>query len=315
MIEDWASIKLPKGYNPNIQSMRLNLDPVKSSYRPLIYYSVTSGLFSGLLKMALSSKGFLSHKSGSLKYWHHKGSQGLGKDKARTPIVFCHGLGVGVLPYVVFITEMMRHNEGREVFLIELPNISMTIKEDVHGSTELVTCIENMLHTWGFSKAHFVGHSFGSVVMTYVCKKRKSIMAAATFLDPVCFLLCKPDVSYNFIYREASKPTHLLLKYFVAEELYTAHSLSRYFHWDECILWPEDLENIPTVVGVSENDSIVPSLSVYQYLQAYNTKSEKPSSIKPLLFNNLGHTECMWSHNYEIRKVIFENMKKIDDTN
>uniref|UniRef100_A0A7S3PQ22 AB hydrolase-1 domain-containing protein n=1 Tax=Aplanochytrium stocchinoi TaxID=215587 RepID=A0A7S3PQ22_9STRA len=312
LIEDWAKIKLDSGYNSNTTCMRLNLDPVISSHRPLLYYLVTSGVFSVLLKAVLNYEGFTKHKSGSLAYWHYKPTIALDTgSKNYPPIVFCHGLGVGVLPYINFILELMKHNPGREIFLIQLPNISMTIKEDVHGSTELVSCIELMLHTWGFDSAHFVGHSFGSVVMAYVCKKRKEIMAAATFLDPVCFLLCKPDVSYNFIYREAEKPTHLLLKYFVAEELYTAHSLSRYFHWDECILWPEDLEGIPTVVGVSANDSVVPSHSVYRYLTAYKTKN-KECQIRPMFFKNLGHTECMWPHNYRIRKDIFKEMEGLD---
>ena len=71
------------------------------------------------------------------------------------------------------------------------------------------------------------------------CLAREGLLevSVATFLDPVCFLLIKPDagppalrsvafrsceVCYNFMYRQPQTATQLLMHYFVARELFIA---------------------------------------------------------------------------------------------
>jgi hypothetical protein len=39
-IEEVKKVKLTEGYNPDVDCIRLSLDPVIASHRPLIYYSV-----------------------------------------------------------------------------------------------------------------------------------------------------------------------------------------------------------------------------------------------------------------------------------
>lgn len=39
-IEATKNVKFTEGFNPNVDCIRLNLDPVIASHRPLIYYSV-----------------------------------------------------------------------------------------------------------------------------------------------------------------------------------------------------------------------------------------------------------------------------------
>merc|ERR1712194_559411 len=114
---------------------------------------------------------------------------------------------------------------------------------------------------------------------------------ALTFIDPVCFMLAKPDVAYNFMYRKPASPTQLLLYYFVSKELYIAHSLAKNFFWRQCILWPEQLPpGAPTLVVLSGNDSIVPTHSVRRYLAAYSQKNPE-CDLQVLYFSDLGHGE------------------------
>lgn len=51
-------------------------------------------------------------------------------------------------------------------------------------------------HSVGSSGAHFIGHSFGTIVLAWLVNKRPDLVKHATFLDPVCFLLMKPDIRY-----------------------------------------------------------------------------------------------------------------------
>merc|ERR1740139_1022341 len=130
-----------------------------------------------------------------------------------------------------------------------MPNIAMRISERAPSRAESVACISDMLDSWSVPAAHFMGHSFGSVVVAWMVKHAPKRVLAATFIDPVCFMLAKPDVAYNFMYRRPDTPVKLLFHYFVCTELYIAHSLARNFFWYQCILWPEEIEqSIPTLV-------------------------------------------------------------------
>ncbi|CAE7824240.1 CYP704C1 [Symbiodinium sp. CCMP2456] len=282
----WAGVDFPEGYNPHVQAMRLTMDPIPSEHRPMLYYIVTALALPVVTYYNLESLGFRKHKSGTLQYWLRRGR---GKS-AEPPIVFCHGVGVNLLPYEHFITELLRQvPKGKSIFLVSLPHISMRINEDVPSSAEMVACLRDMLASWEFDSAHFVGHSFGSIVVAWMCKNSKETVKVATFLDPVCFLLIKPDVCYNFMYRRPETPTQLLMHYFVARELFIAHSLSRNFFWYQNLLWPEELV-MPTLVMLSGEDSIVPAHSVRRYLTGW-LQQQSTDTLRLLWFPNLGHGE------------------------
>lgn len=86
--------------------------------------------------------------------------------------------------------------------------------------------------------------------------------------DPVCFLLCKHDVAYNFLYKNPASGLELLMQWFVGRELYIAYTLSRRFFWQDNILWPDQLQ-CPCTVVLSANDQIVPAYAVYRYLTSW----------------------------------------------
>eukprot|EP00435_Cladocopium_sp_Y103_P027522 s1436_g6.t2 len=282
----WAGVEFPTGYNPHVQAMRLTMDPIPSEHRPLIYYIVTALAMPIVNNYNLENLGFRRHRTGTLKYWLRRGR---GRS-SQPPIVFCHGVGVNLLPYVHFISELLRQmSKGKDIFLVSLPHISMRIKEDVPSSAEMVACLRDMLLTWDHTSAHFVGHSFGSIVVAWMCRNAQETVAVATFLDPVCFLLIKPDVCYNFMYRQPETATQLLMHYFVARELYIAHSLSRNFFWYQNLLWPEELQ-VPCMVMLSGEDSIVPAHSVRRYLTGW-IERQKGDSFRLLWFPHMGHGE------------------------
>lgn len=287
----WLEADIPEGYNPEMQAMRLTMDPIPSEHRPLVSYVVTALLLPAITEHHLVNLGFRQYRSGTLRYWHRPGSAGssTGAGNTAPPMVFCHGIGVNLLPYVPLLKEFMDNASSRTIFLVSLPHISMRIKEDVPSSAEMVACLSDMLASWDVPSAHFVGHSFGSLLLAWVARRAPHIMRCATFIDPVCFLLIKPDVCYNFMYREAETPTQLLLSWFVSKELYIAQSLSRNFFWYQNILWPEQL-TMPSLVVLSGCDSIVPAHSVRRYLVAY--KQQHPLDfLRVLWFPDLGHGE------------------------
>ena len=199
-IIDWAGLSstIEPGFNAQVSCIRLDFDPIPSSYRPFIYYVVTYGCVGIATEIIMRHWfGFVKHTSGCLTYWHRPGDGGHNDDDK--PIVFCHGLGIGVLSYATVVAELLANPRQRQVslFMVELPHIAMRPVEAQASPRELVVCIEDLLHVHRYEQAHFVGHSFGTLVLTWVAKHKLSMVSRFTFLDPVCFLLCKHDVAYN----------------------------------------------------------------------------------------------------------------------
>lgn len=193
------------------------------------------------------------------------------------------------------------------VFLVSMPHLAMRLKSDVPSGAEVVTCLTGMLSSWDYRRAHFVGHSFGSVVMAWVVRQAPEIVSSAVFIDPVCFLLAKPDVCYNFVYRPPQKPLELVMSYFAARELFIANSLSRNFFWFDCILWPESLAAIPSLIVLSGRDNIVPAHSVCRYLTAYKHQY-KTNNIHISWLPDLGHGEfLLFAHDAVIRDMFALN--------
>lgn len=57
-----------------------------------------------------------------------------------------------------------------------------------------------MLATHDYPNGVFVGHSYGTSWLSYVCKYATNAVAAILFLDPICFCLHTPRLTKNFVY-------------------------------------------------------------------------------------------------------------------
>jgi hypothetical protein len=118
-----------------IPSMRYTIEPLEYTHKPFVYYVVCQGLLGGLGKLLLSRTGFVRARCGVLNYWYRDdtlhasrtiGSGAVGGGFAppeqaggledgldwegarrRTPIVFVHGIGVGLIMYLQFIRAML----------------------------------------------------------------------------------------------------------------------------------------------------------------------------------------------------------------
>jgi len=96
-LEKFLLVKFQKGINPNLKCIRLTLDPVQASSRPLIYYGIIS-LFRTLAHMTLSQMGFsmrtviVNNEDGSpiSQQFFYRAASTISATNAK-PIVFIHG--------------------------------------------------------------------------------------------------------------------------------------------------------------------------------------------------------------------------------
>lgn len=308
---EWSGLSFVEGYNTEVQVMRLTLDRIRSEHRPLVYYAVTGLVLPFVAGVFLQSWGFREHKSGTLPYWRRPARDVVPGGPGLPPLVFCHGIGVGVFQYLNFIGMLSERCSDRTIFLVSLPHISTRIKADVPSSGEMVASLTDMLASWRHPRAHFIGHSFGTVVLAWMVLRAPSLVSQVTFIDPVCFLLVKPDVCHNFIYRKPATPTQLFFNFFGARELFIAHSLSRNFFWFENLLWPEQL-TMPALVVLSGKDSIVPAHSIRRYLAAYKHR-HRMHRLRLSWFPDLGHGEMnLGPQGTAAMRTVFDDMLALE---
>ncbi|KAG1470691.1 hypothetical protein G6F56_002536 [Rhizopus delemar] len=313
--EERFGVKFLKGYNADVCCIRLNLDPIQAIHRPLVVYCLVyfgTLIFNlvflqwlwgftlvvsdhgwggplALLDMALSS----GTAKTQVAYWSRN------TQSQKTPLVFIHGVGAGLMGYVEFIHQLLMQSQDRAVFLIELPYVSMHLVEHVPSAEETVQDIKKMLHSFGYSQAVFVSHSMGTGVASWVSRFAPDLIAGSVMVDPICFLLHHHHVAFNFIHRIPKVFMEYILCYGVSRELHISHFISRHLQWFETIHFADQLKN--TSIFLSEKDRIIGALLVHQFLK----EREVDVHIMPTLEHAQFLIDVKW------KQLILENVDKI----
>lgn len=209
----------------------------------------------------------------------------------KTPIVFAHGIGVGLLPYARFVESLVKADPDRPVVLLELPAISTALVSAPMAQGAVLA--EEVRAALGNRECVFVAHSFGSTLAAYLAKFQPHLLAGLVLVEPVCFLLNLPKVTRRVFYDTEADP---LLK-MVSSDPNNAFSLRRRFWWQEAILMAETLRSClkaPSTVFLAQDDKIVPTRDVQTYLRKKRQKREvilpgKKPHLDVQIFENAGH--------------------------
>ncbi|ETS73156.1 hypothetical protein PFICI_15101 [Pestalotiopsis fici W106-1] len=303
LLEDRLGRKLDAGRG-KARGLCLTIDAIETRYRSFIWYIIV-GLVDLFTHFQFAWLGFeyfaqprseafsvtpprlqslfASKQSASrqLSYWHRPHTAA---DKS--PVVFLHGIGIGLWTYVPFLSRIGGNNTGSGdigVIAIEILPVSFRLTDAPLSKLELLSQLDTILdsHEWG----DFVlaGHSYGTVLASHMIHSRtfNSRLQGVVLLDPVSIMLHLPDVAYNFTRRKPSRANEWQLWYFASMDPGVAHALARHFFWRENIIWKEELLDRSTnertrdshgistrkvAVCLSERDLIVDTLSVAEYL-------------------------------------------------
>lgn len=232
---------------------------------------------------------FSSRKSPAphLTYWYREH-----KAKDRLPVLFLHGIGVGLWPYTKFLGELIKDGKNEDIGIIalEMMPISSRMTQPATKKDQMVSEIHAILKKHRWDKVVLVSHSYGTVVATHLIKSPVTApyVGPALFIDPVCFLLHLPDVAYNFTVRKPVHANEHQLWYFPSKDMGVAHTLAKRFSWSDNIIWKEDLgveeararrkKGRKVTVALSGQDLIVDSEAVGHYLQSTTEKVVKQHS-------------------------------------
>ncbi|KAG0316878.1 hypothetical protein BGZ97_006257 [Linnemannia gamsii] len=271
-IEEVKKVKFTEGYNPNVECIRLSLDPVIASHRPLIYYTliwlanaftrvvffmVGFTRYSGTLDQthafeqpkfkpkhrkssSFPSPGAIAAENrppGDLAYWYRTPA----KPQNPIPLVFIHGIGVGLVQYIHLVVALTF--VSRPLIMVEVPEVSnQLVQVDCMTPDETYFVIERILRIHKHPKATFLGHSLGTMLCAAVCRASpasspKSIVHGLILTDPICFLT-HHSIAHNFAYRTPSTASQLVMDLFAAREIGTSWFIMRRFCWTESVIFP-----------------------------------------------------------------------------
>jgi pimeloyl-ACP methyl ester carboxylesterase len=292
------------------KSFRLTLDEVEVRYRSVVWYFIV-GIVDVATHFLLSFQGFQYYAQAKthshsviplrpqplftkkrsvsqLSYWYRPHTS---KDKL--PVVFLHGIGIGLWPYVGYLSGLNKgfpEDDQVGVIALEVLPVSMRLTNAPLSQSQFLSEITVILKAHSWDQFALVGHSYGTVLATHMLKSPdlNPRIESVVLVDPVCILLHLPNVAYNFTRRKPSRANEYLLWYFASMDPGVAHCLGRHFFWKDNIAWKEDLIEIAekpsgsgningsaqfgtprsrkVTVCLAERDLIVDTPTVLQYL-------------------------------------------------
>ncbi|KAI0774240.1 hypothetical protein C8Q74DRAFT_1200407 [Fomes fomentarius] len=315
LLERRAGTSIPDGSNPAATPHLLTLDPVNVSWRPLLWY-LGVAFSNAIIRRRLGTKW-------NAKVATYKGLEYVlripstwNAASGPRPIVFMHGLGLGLTQYRRYIEHMFVALPNHPILVPLLPHVSQEILHPRFlrpmSREELTQRLAGLLIELGWARPQvapdssdseekvatkdathdspkgvtMLSHSNGSFGHAWMLKGHPKMITRSCFVDPVVFCSWEGDLCYNFVYRPCANGLDLIIKYFVGTELGVANFLQRHFDWSENCLWYEQIPKARdpkrTMFFLGGKDCIIDANRVKRYLTSHGV-------LKGLRFDPAGH--------------------------
>ncbi|KAJ4478210.1 hypothetical protein J3R30DRAFT_3333115 [Lentinula aciculospora] len=299
--------RIPEGSDVSCRPILLNLDNATVLWRPFAFYAFTFVTNLCLDHWYQRSHGFFRGNHDGLEYLVRIPKNWKASRDSR-PVVFLHGLGLGLFQYHNFLSHMVQESADRPLLIILQPHISQNIFHPRYlapmprkqttktlasllaafgwadletNSSSLNTSEDEVNNTLDIqsrrrSGVTILSHSNGSYCHAWMLKDYPHMVTRSCFVDPVTFCGWEGDVCRNFFYKTCYTGTELLVRYFVGTELGVVNLLQRNFDWSSNSLWYEEIPNArdpsKTLFLLGEKDSIIAPSRVKLYLRSHGIR-------------------------------------------
>jgi pimeloyl-ACP methyl ester carboxylesterase len=147
---------------------------------------------------------------------------GIGAAASAPPLVFLHGIGLGLAPYLGFLSRMAAAADAspeggrRTLVAVQYRHVSMRLSRRIPTAVEVARDVEAFLLKAGITQACVVAHSYGTLVASALTKRINAAAAAGTMtvslagltlLDPVAFCMFLPHTLRAAIFFDHTSPT------------------------------------------------------------------------------------------------------------
>ncbi|KAF4418650.1 hypothetical protein F53441_14465 [Fusarium austroafricanum] len=327
LVEQRLGRKLKEGWG-NVKSLRLTIDGITTTYRGLPWYIIVF-FIDQATHFAFRWHGFEfcrrprssalrvfpprpqellpgpKSPSSLLSYWHRPHTA-----ENKLPVVFFHGIGIGLWTYVRFLAGLHKTEDGKGsigVIAVEILPISFRLTPAIPDKAEFLTQMTAILEHHCWHKFALVSHSYGSVLTTHMLHEPslQHRVPSVVLIDPVTIMLHLPNVAYNFTRRNPRRANEWQLWYYASTDPGVALCLGRHFFWRENILWKEDLLGTQSdghhtrhvAVTLSGRDLIVDTAAVAEYLGvdlgagSSGVVAESHNGVEVVMFPKLDHAQ------------------------
>lgn len=289
--------------------MKFTADPVTHTHRPLALYVLFHHLVQEMaapLRFAFKF-GFQRKQCRDLAYYVLRGS---GKDDLLPPLVFVHGIGIGLLPYDLVVADLVEKTQnarsplfGRSVVLIELHATSQRIAPGELLRDGFVGAVRELFAREELDRAVFLGHSYGSFAVGWVCQRAPELVAGVGLLDPACLFLHHPKALHSIVYKQPDNAVERAMHFLFRSELHWNFHVRRNFFWYANVLFLESCGTAPVLVVLSEKDVIVPVAAGKSYVESYADANNDTHKVQLVYLPGCEHGEFLFNEPHRQRVI------------
>lgn len=254
----------PGAANPAITLMAHLREPVRAHWRPLAFYLGTEVV--ALVKhWALLASGWTCAPGphGATVYTFGDVSAANKNSNKQTPILFCHGIGLGLAPYVPMVLRLAA--TGRPIIAVEFKHLAMRWTQRVPTVEEAVAELAATLASFNVERCDAVGHSFGTLFLSRLSQVHPQLVRTLALMDPVCCTMWTGDLVGSFVVKPHACRNGLVT-WTISRDLHAAAAVSRRFFWTHYNMWAADDSKksglIRTLLAVGGRDNLVSATHV-----------------------------------------------------
>jgi pimeloyl-ACP methyl ester carboxylesterase len=287
---------MPPGRNSKIQVQRQSIDPwyPRTAAHPLLFYTIVGIIEHVAAPIVMRNiLGFTRHVEGKIGYWYYPERNKVTgafidrNDVVNTtlpPILFFHGIGVGLAPYYQVMKTLMSTN--RPLYIMEIPEATLSIGTSLPFFHAAPIAVLEVLNTWdqilppNQYKFSIVGHSYGTFVAAWFLEHRRDRILNCCMCDPVSIMLHHADVCDRFLYggmssrafNKGKSQKDLLMNWIVRQEPGIVLTLMRNLWWYKNTAWLEDLGVAKSGVLLGLGDEYAAVDKIVEGIQEYNAQ-------------------------------------------
>jgi hypothetical protein len=158
---------------------KYSADPIMdvSSY-PLMFHILILLVTDGGLRFMMRMRGFQRLRVGPVSYYYHPGTNAQRSsnnvyETEEVPIVFCHGIGLGVIFYIALVDELLKL--GRPLIFPEISYVSgfrpWQGPNCVLPPAAVTSTLMSILACHGYARGAFLGHSYGTSWVSFMVRR------------------------------------------------------------------------------------------------------------------------------------------------
>jgi hypothetical protein len=180
----------------------------------------------------------------------------------KTPLVFIHGLGFGIVLYLFKIPMLSADRET--VIIPELPNISYDLYKFPPVPIEtIVSAFYDILVTKNIKLVDIIGHSYGGIILNIFQIKYPHMCNYKTYIENGCFYIH----ATHFIDK---MPRDNILNYIrtilLYNDIYIQFIINRCTFVENTLI--KNLDDKTTII-LAKDDELIPSYHIHKYITTH----------------------------------------------